>query len=287
MPPKPNRKRGVSNNTPLFSWSSIYRKMCIMGFLRSKKPVTEATAKKELAKEQKVLKKLDLGEIITVDFPDDQYYRVAHDKKQIVLHHTVSGQGVNGDINWWRSTESRIATAIIVDWKGDIYQCFGSKYWGHHLGVKKSFLKSKGFADYDTRNVELNKESIGIEIDAWGGLVRTNRQWYPAKWDKDLKKNVANTSVAPIQNVQEYPQGFRGFLGFEKYTDEQIEAVRQLLVFWNERYKIPLVYHEDMWDVSKKALGGDGGIWTHVSFRSDKSDCHPQPELIQMLKSLK
>jgi len=240
-----------------------------------KKVVTETAAKKEMAKEQKVLKKLNLKDIITVDFPNDQYIREAHNKNQIVLHHTVSGQGVNGDIAWWRQTSDRVGTAIIVGWDGKIYQCFGSKYWAYHLGLKTSSNKS------------LNQGSIGIEIDAWGGLIRTNRQWYPAKWDKELKKNVPNTKVAPIQNVQVYEQGFRGFYGFEKYTDAQIEAVRELLVYWNERYGIPLDYHEDMWDYSKNAMDDKPGIWTHVSYRKDKSDCHPQPELIQMLKSLK
>jgi len=240
-----------------------------------KKPVTVKTADKQKDAEKKVLEKLDLSEIIQVDFPNDQYIREAYDKNQIVLHHTVSGQGVNGDIAWWRKTTARVGTAIIVGWDGKIYQCFSSKYWAYHLGLKTSNNKS------------LNRGSIGIEIDAWGGLVRTNRQWYPAKWDKDLKKFVANTRVAPIQNVQVYPNGFRGFYGFEKYTEKQIEAVRQLLVFWNERYDIPLDYHEDMWDISDNALAGKDGIWTHVSYRKDKSDCHPQPELIQMLKSLK
>lgn len=241
----------------------------------NKKPVTVKTADKEKANEKKVLEKLDLGEIIQVDFPEDQYIREAYDKNQIVLHHTVSGQGVNGDIAWWRKTAVRVGTAIIIGWDGKIYQCFSSKYWAYHLGLKTA------------NNKPLNKGSIGVEIDAWGGLVRTNRQWYPAKWDSVSSKFVANTSVSPIQNVQVYPQGFRGFYGFEKYTDEQIEAVRQLLVFWNERYDIPLDYHEDMWDVSDNALDGKDGIWTHVSYRKDKSDCHPQPELIEMLKSLK
>lgn len=243
--------------------------------MMSKKAVTQPTALKEMAKEQKTLKKLNLKEIITVDFPKDQYIREEHKKNQIVLHHTVSGQGVNGDIAWWRQTADRVGTAIIVGWDGKIYQCFGSKYWAYHLGLKTSSNKS------------LNQGSIGIEIDAWGGLVRTNRQWYPAKWDKELKKMVGNTKVAPIQNVQVYENGFRGFYGFEKYTDAQIEAVRQLLVFWHERYDIPLDYHEDMWHYSKNAMAGKDGIWSHVSYRKDKSDCHPQPELVKMLKSLK
>lgn len=229
-------------------------------------------AENEKTKECQALKKLDLSDIILVDFPDEQYIKEQTDKKQIVLHHTVSGQGVDGDIAWWRQTVERIGTAIIIGWDGKIYQCFSSKYWAYHLGAG---------------NKNLDMYSIGIEIDAWGGLVRSNRQWYPAKWDTNIKKFVANTAVKPIQNVQVYEQGYRGFYGFEKYTDAQIEAVRQLLVFWNERYGIPMNYNEDMWDVSSKALAGQTGIWTHNSYRKDKSDCHPQPELIQMLKSLK
>ena len=224
--------------------------------------------------EKKAVEELDLKKIVQVDFPDDQYYKTQTSKKQIVLHHTVSGQGVEGDISWWRSTAARVATHMIVGWDGTIYQCYSSKYWGHHLGIKAS------------NNVALNKASIGIEIDSWGGLVRYNRQWYPAKWDKDLKKSVANTRVAPIQNIQSYPEGFRGYYAFEKYTNEQILAVRKLLVYWKSRYGIPLKYNEAMWDLNDDALSGKKGVWTHVSYRADKSDCHPQPELINMLKSL-
>ncbi len=42
-----------------------------------------------------------------------------------------------------------------------------------------------------------------------------------------------------------------------------------------------------MFETNKQALNGYHGVFTHVSYREDKSDCHPQPELIQMLKSIK
>lgn len=241
----------------------------------NKIPVTVRVANKEKVKESKVIKKLNLKEIISVKLPENQYIREIYGKKQIVLHHTVSGQGVSGDIAWWRQTTDRIGTAIIIGWDGKIYQCFSSKYWAYHLGLKTA------------NNKKLNRETIGIEIDAWGGLIKTNNLWYPAKWDKKIKKHIANTSIAPIQNVQVYENGFRGFYGFEKYTDEQIEAVRKLLVFWNKRYDIPLDYNPTMFEVSQEALSGKPGIWSHVSYRKDKSDCHPQKELIEMLKSLK
>lgn len=218
------------------------------------------------------LPKLRYEEIIQVDFPVDRYFMEQTDKKQIVLHHTVSGRGVAGDINWWKQNPQRIATAVIVEWNGDIYQLFSSKYWAHHLGVR---------AD---NNRALNQASIGIEIDAWGGLVKYNRKWYPARWDG--QKHVANTNIKPIENVQTYPDGYRGFYGYEKYTDEQIESVRKLLVYWGDLYNIPLQYNENMWEVNQRALRGEPGVWSHTSFRQDKSDAHPQPELIEMLRSL-
>jgi len=39
-----------------------------------------------------------------------------------------------------------------------------------------------------------------------------------------------------------------------------------------------------MWNLNNSALEGTPGIWTHVSFRPDKSDCHPQLSLIKLLK---
>ena len=73
---------------------------------------------------------------------------------------------------------------------------------------------------------------------------------------------------------------------YQKYTAAQIEKTRQVLVFFNEKYNIPLDYNEDIWDVTERALKGEPGIFTHNSVRIDKTDVHPQPELIKMLESL-
>jgi hypothetical protein len=42
--------------------------------------------------------------IITEQFPDNQYVKEISKKSQIVIHHTVSGPGINGDVAWWKST---------------------------------------------------------------------------------------------------------------------------------------------------------------------------------------
>lgn len=226
-------------------------------------------------------------DVIQVNFPDNQYYKIETAKKQIIFHHTVSGQGANGDLNWWLSTADRIGTHVVIDFQGKIYQCYSSKYWGHHIGCKPDFLKSKGFNDYNTRNTLLNQQSIAIEIDSWGGLIKeTDGKWYPALWDIDNKKYIGNKKAGEVKNVVVYDKPFRGFYGYERYTDAQIESLRKLLVYWGNIYKIPLKYNPDMWDVSMNALSGVAGVYTHVSYRTDKSDCHPQDNLIEMLKSL-
>jgi hypothetical protein len=229
----------------------------------------------------------DIKKIKKVDFPESQYFQTEHGKDQIYIHHTVSGVGVEGDLSWWIQTTDRVATAMIIHHDGTPYQCFSSKFWAHHLGVTGKFLKDKGFPDWETRNVTLNQRSIGIEIDSMGGLTEHNGKWYMSKWDADEKKNVPNLRVhVKEENVQFYPQGFKGFEAFEKYTNAAIETVAGLLILWCRGYGIPATYNQDMWDISNRALQGQKGIWNHTSVRADKSDCHPDPRLIKMLKEL-
>jgi len=210
------------------------------------------------------LKPLDLKDedLQMVDW--DRYYKEEFDKKQIVLHHTVSGPGIRGDLATWKKYTSNIATCMIVEREGTINQLFSSKYWGYHLGAGKS---------------SLDKHSIGVELDNWGQLHEKEGKLYTVY---DSKVDV------PIVH---YSKGFRGEQIFEAYTVAQLRAVGELLLFWNKRYGITLTYHEEMWDVSDKALAGEPGVWAHVSYRpwpssKNKWDVHPDPNLISMLKTI-
>lgn len=227
-----------------------------------------------------------LDKIVKVDYPDDQYYPIKTEKKQIVLHHTVSYRGVQGDINWWLSDDARISTHIIIDWKGVPYQCYSTRYWAHHIGVKVAVFQAQDIEliwkkrsngkSYVANNEILNQKSIGVEIDALGPLTIKFGKYYDA-YNREFKD---------VDRIQTYDEPFRGYEYYEKYTDKQIQTLKELLLFWRDHWKIPLTYNADMWDVSKKALEGEKGVWGHISYRSGKSDCHPQPELIKMLKSL-
>ena len=229
---------------------------------------------------------IDLGKIKKYPFPNRKYFKQEHKKTQVLLHHTVSGPNLKGDVNTWINSKYKIGTCIIIARDGTPYQLFSSKYWAYHIGA--------GDHDQDRR-------SIGIEFDNWGGLKKGNdfgleffrpqNSWFgfmkinPKRTNKKNFHTIYGNSVdVPTQH---YPAGFRGFKYYEKYTDAQIQTAGELLLYWNKRYGIPLDYQRGMWNRSENARLGKPGIWTHVSFRTNKSDCHPQPELINMLKTLK
>ena len=221
------------------------------------------------------MNKLDISKIVQSRLKPSQFFAEKFPKKQIVLHHTVSNGNANNVQSWWAKTPAKIGTAFIIDGDGVIYQCFSSAEWCHHLGTKAK------------NNTTLNKESIGIEICNWGALTKggyTNgKKWIDL--DKNSFYSFSGTKI-DSKEVVDYGEKWRGFQYFHKYNDKQIEATRQLVEYLCDTYKIDKTYKPDMWYVSKDALSGKNGIYTHVSYRGDKSDCHKQPELIEMLKNI-
>lgn len=212
-----------------------------------------------------------------IDFPSSQYYTDEQVKKQIVLHHTVSDPTSHvGDVNSWLSDNARIATYIIIGYDGTIYKCFKSNQWGHHIGMKSETLKKLGFKDFNTRNETLNKHSIGIEIDSWGGLTKGKDGLFYNAYGK------------PISNKLEVVEcNWRGYKYFQKYSSEQINVLGELLPILMETYKIPNVGIKDgNFDVRLSALNGEPGIYSHSSYRSDKSDLYVDKDLIKMLNNI-
>jgi len=242
-------------------------------------------------------------------YPESDYFREKTNKTQIVLHHTVSGDNIASDILWWQQQVSKsgdkVATAFIVGRRGEIFQLFSTDYWAYHLGISSTIINENNLSG--SANTTLSENSVGIEIDSWGGLINSGGYWYPATSDDhNPQQYIANTKVEPIKDVvtydatNGYPNGYHGFYAFERYTDEQINIVKEIIIAVQSKFKdIKLgyandIYNVDMWGTEvggkwkpvQDALVGKSGIWSHVSYRYDKSDCHPQKELIDMLKSL-
>ncbi len=206
---------------------------------------------------------------------DNQYFKEKFDKKQIVLHHTAGNSGAKGVVDWWNSNKSRVSTCYIIDRDGSIYQVFeDDKMWGYHLGVRGKVFKEHG-VKYTGHAEFLDEYSIGIELDCWGQLTKKGSNFY----------TYSNRKIDSSE-VCEYEEPYKGFKYYQKYSKEQIHSLKELLLNLSKKHDIPTYYNPMMWDVYKPALDVVPGIYSHTSYRSDKFDCHPQEELINMLRSI-
>ena len=235
---------------------------------------------------------LDFNAITQFRLPDHEYNKEESKKTQIYIHHTASWGSGAGAIAWWKQDKNKNGTTrkvgtfmCISGYKnhpshkhtdGELVQAFSSKHWAYHLGVKSSNSKA------------LNRESIGIELANWGQLKPLrDGTFVPAGFYKADEASIDSKFKITEDKVVEYPEEILGFRYYERYTKAQILSLKKLLLYLCKSYHIPKTYHSDMWSFSQKALNGEPGIWTHVSVRTKgKWDCHPQPELIDMLKSL-
>ena len=201
----------------------------------------------------------------------NDYYKEVAPKKQVYLHHTAgTGKGDNVFAIWENDKIGKIGTCVVIGRDGTIFQGFKSEHWAYHLGLTSAPFKANGLPF-----LHLDKLSIGIEIVNWGYLVKKGDKFY----------SYVNSEV-PSDQVCELATPYKGQKYWQNYTDEQIESVVDLLKLWKEKYGINLTYNADIWDVTKRALSGENGVYTHNSVRKDKADVYPHPKLIEALKTL-
>jgi len=131
------------------------------------------------------------------------------------------------------------------------------------------------FTKYNVPYQRLDKISIGIEICNWGPLTKQGDKFF----------NYVGREV-PADEVCTLATPYKGHTYYHNYTDKQIQSVKDLLLYWKEKYGIPLTYNQDIWDVTTRALKGEAGVFTHNSVRKDKSDIYPHPKMVEMLKSI-
>ena len=214
--------------------------------------------------------KLDISKIVQHRLKSGQFMEVKHEKKQIYLHHTAGGPDALSVAKYFDTKPERVATAFIIGANGTIVQCFSSKDWAYHLGLKESIFKAS-----KVPYISLDPISIGIEVCNWGPLTFKNGKYY----------NYVGGEVN-ASHVTTLEKPYKGHKHWFTYTDAQIESLRQLVEYLCETYDIPKDYNESIWDIDIDALKGNKGIFTHNSVRKDKSDMYPCPRVIEMLKNL-
>jgi N-acetyl-anhydromuramyl-L-alanine amidase AmpD len=222
---------------------------------------------------------LDISKIIQMNFGDDQYFRTVENKTQIYLHHTAGGPSAINTAKGWQTDNSHVATAFVIagnvksqnEKDGDIIQCFGSKYWAYHLGVKAEM-----FSEMKLPYLKLDSTSVAIEVCNWGQLTKQTNGTF---------LNYLNR-VVPPEEVTTLSQPFKGFTYYHRYTDAQIASLRDLLTYLCDKYQISKAFNPDIFDITQRAFKGENGILTHNSVRHDKWDIYPCPRMIGMLSSL-
>lgn len=214
--------------------------------------------------------KLDISKIVQQRLTADQYHQDKHPKQQIYLHHTAGGSSAISVANFFQSQKGTVATAFVISGSGTIVQLFSSKDWAYHLGLQQDVFDAQ-----DVPYKQLDKISIGIEICNYGMLTKRNGYFY----------NYVGGKV-DYKEVEILKTKYKGHIYWQKYTDAQIESTRQLLVYLCDTYGISKDYFDSIFDIDKRALRGENGIFTHNSVRHDKSDIYPCPRMIEMLKNL-
>ena len=202
-------------------------------------------------------------DVVSVDF-EGNYFKQVYPKKQIIWHHSAGWDNARGMFDWWeKDGRTHVATSCGITDNGNLYKGFDEKYWAASIGANHP------------NNRTLDKEAVAIEICNWGELSEKNGKivsWTGYELDSD---DVINLKYKHVNY-------------FEKYTEEEIETLKYWTLLNAMRFGIPLDYKEDdMWSVSNDALNRVPGLYTHNSYRVDKTDVSPQPKLIEMAKSLK
>ena len=204
--------------------------------------------------------------IVEKFLPAQCYTATNTQKRRICLHHTVSSPlSLDGDIATF-AAQRNVSTHYIICGNGTIFQCIPENYWAHHLGLKAA------------NNTQLNQETIGIEIDAWGILTKNGDSFLNA-YNKPFDKKL------PVEKLD---KPFRGSEYYQEYFQVQIDALYSLLLKLSTDHKIPLqgLNQTLNFELLSAADFSKAGIFSHSNFRADKSDVYPAEKLITMLKML-
>ena len=210
--------------------------------------------------------------------PKGEYKEGPTNKEYLFIHHTAGWHNPYRVIDGWgNDTRGTIATEFVMggqsvkgnddNFDGKVLQCFPPEAYAWHLGKNGSR--------------HMHTHSVGIEVCNFGYLVNG--------------RTYAKTAVVESQQVQ-LAAPFRGYSTWHRYSDKQIESLKQLILFIAERDNID-VRAGLVAEVKQKGAAGfefneDAfygrikGMWTHTNTRTDKTDMFPQQELLDMLLSL-
>lgn len=186
---------------------------------------------------------------------DNQFYKAKYPKSRAILHHTAGGSA-QSSVDWWNKKPDHVATPYIIGRDGSIYETFNPECWAYALGLNSSSAE---------------KKSVQIEICNYGWCIKRGGKFYTG-YGKEM----------PADKVVTYKEKHRGHYYYEKYTNEQIKSTVDLLEYiaWRFRFEITPEDVKQFWWYDRNSKSS---LLSHTSLRRDKSDIHPQPELVKAI----
>jgi hypothetical protein len=211
---------------------------------------------------------------------EGHYFKQKYEKKQIILHHSAGWDNARGMFDWWIVDNLKhVGTSIGITDNGNIIKGFDEEFWAASIGCNSNVFTQNGIKlkyrnNRIINNQELDECAVAVEICNWGSLTEKNGKYY--SW---TNHELPSTKVIKLD--------YKNSKYYEKYTPEEIKSLKYWILLNSMRFIIPIEYnYDDLFSVSKKALSGIPGLYTHNSYRIDKNDISPQPEIIEMLKLL-
>lgn len=211
--------------------------------------------------------------------PRNEYLNGKYNNDYIVLHHTAGWDDPVQVVDCWgRDSLGRVATEFVIGgqrctdgrstFDGQVIRSYPEGNQGYHIGSSGSSY--------------MNTHSVGIEM--------CNMGWV------NSGKTYTGALVRTDQIVK-LKDPFRGYLSWHKYSDKQLRALRELLLYIAKRDNIDLhkgIYQWIKLEGAAKAFdfhqdaysGRVKGLITHANIRKDKFDVSPQPDLIDMILTL-
>lgn len=226
-----------------------------------------------------VIKPSTFLEIKEYHLPKTEYVNGKYKNDYIILHHTAGHDDPKQVVDCWsRDSLGRVATEFVIGGKrctdgrsiydGMIIRSYPEGNQGYHIGTSGSSY--------------MNLHSVGIELCNIG-------------WVKGGKAYQGSTVQS--SQIVTLKEPFRGYLNWQKYTDKQLQALHDLLLYIAKRDNIDLhtgIYKWIKLEGAAKAFdfhqdaynGRVKGLITHANIRKDKFDMSPQPNLVDMILTL-
>ena len=206
------------------------------------------------------------------------------------------------------------------EWDGKVIQAFDPSCWSHNLSIKaknNTFLNQKSvaieicnfgpldltldgrfFSDSkilipEDQVVELDSAYRGFkyfhkysdkQLESVSELVKELSSRFEIDLVKGLKREIQKSSLKLPQDMP--TDKLQKWLNKNGFVDDRGEKLMENgILDQKTKYAIEQI-GKNPFSINPLALNGSGGLWSHSNVRGDVFDLFPQPELIEMIKSL-